>query len=804
MDFYFENRFLKINPYWLIFLKILTEGFLILIFLFSISFLFLKESGILRIFSLILLLLITVIFFLKEKSKKKITFFFRNRINLSEYLSYSCLIFFIETICRFKILKLKNFYIFIFLRFLREKKIQKIISDLGIDYFDVLKEVLSVKEIDQRDYLPILASAFKIAKRVKYPRINIFFLFCGLIDCGGFEINKILEKFDIKKEEILAVSIRTVFSKEIYEFKFFWFLSNIFLKLEYLKILLSLKPFIDKNFNLRSLKFVLRSFNFLNFPFKKNNLLFLSYSSLFIRELFRILSKKENAFLIFKERLFQNYAIYQFLWLVNNRMVLKEFLNYKIIKIDLDYFLKNYSDDFDYLLKVFFLKISKKRNIFLYISLEKNVLLRNKSKIGRCFKKILLFLRSPLIISCLDEDSFFLKENENLFGGFKKIKKLHLTSREFLHFLIFKTLLLKTKFKIDFSIKNLFLIYNFSKDFLKNNQFIKFSNNLFKEIILLNKKNKDFSVNRELVLEILASKIRFLLKKRISLEKRKTLSFKNLIATQIVNQKEALDEIAYKLGNFFLKTSNKIGFYLFIGPKGVGKTETAKRLANIFYGGQNRFLFFDMKYFQKNKDEDKIINFLKLNPSSLIFIKNIELSPFGFLDSLKNLLEQSFLKDDFGLKIDISKSLIIASSSLFSNFIKESFEKDLTKDNFKSEIKKRLAYSLPLWLINRFNDIIIFKPLEIDHLREIRDKKLESLNIDFFLKYGIVFELSEAAKRDILNSSIDSVEGAKIMVDRINNELKSLILEFISKGKISRGQKIYIDFDKNFILKVDS
>jgi ATP-dependent Clp protease ATP-binding subunit ClpC len=111
---------------------------------------------------------------------------------------------------------------------------------------------------------------------------------------------------------------------------------------------------------------------------------------------------------------------------------------------------------------------------------------------------------------------------------------------------------------------------------------------------------------------------------------------------------------------------------------------------------------------------------------------------------------------------------------------------------------------LPDWVINRFDDIIIFKSLENKDLREILEKKLDNLSIDIFLRYGVVFEFSERVKNEILKSSFNSIEGAKTMVDKINFEIKPMILEFILKEKLKRGQKIYIDFDKKFKFQIIS
>jgi ATP-dependent Clp protease ATP-binding subunit ClpC len=139
---------------------------------------------------------------------------------------------------------------------------------------------------------------------------------------------------------------------------------------------------------------------------------------------------------------------------------------------------------------------------------------------------------------------------------------------------------------------------------------------------------------------------------------------------------------------------------------------------------------------------------------------------------------------------------------LFSSYIKDCFDRNLTKDFIKNEIKNKLSSFLPDWVINRFDDIIIFKSLENKDLREILEKKLDNLSIDIFLRYGIVFEFSERVKNEILKSSFNSIGGAKTMVDKINFEIKPMILEFILKEKLKRGQKIYIDFDKKFKFQI--
>jgi thymidylate kinase len=804
MDFYFENKILKLNPYLIIFIKILKDVFLFLTFIFSFWLIFFKEAGKLRLLPLFLCLMIIIFYFISQSSKKRIPFLYKGKFNLSEYLTYSCLFFFIESLARFKILKIKNFYIFLFIRFLKEKKIQKLFLNMDVCYSDLLKEASLIKEPDYRDYLPILVSAFKIAKRVKYPRIDIYFLFCGLVYSGGLEIGKILDKFDIKKEEILATCLKAAFSKEIYVFKIRWFLNRFFLRLDYLRFFLPLWFFLDKKRRSNFLRFIWNSFSFLNLPLDKNDLSFLSYNSFSVKNLFKFLVRKENVLLISQEQNLQDYPIYQVLWILNNYMVEKEFYNYKILNVNLEYILLNYSSEMDYILQSFFSKISKKPNIFFYFSIKKEIFLKNKSEIASCFEKLFLFLRSPLIISFSTSNYSKLKKFEHFLVNFNKIKISQFKLQDLFYFLIFKDLSTQRKQKIFFQLESLFLIFNFSKDFLRLSQFIKFNNNLFKEIVYLAKKNKINYINKEFVSEILASKLNLSLKKRISLEKEKALSFKKLLSNQIVNQKEALEEIVFKLRKFFIKNSPRIGFYLFIGPKGVGKTEVVKSLANIFYGGQKNVLFLDMKEYGSKPINDKVVNFIKINNSSLIFIKNIELSDLNFWHCIKNFLEENCLNDDFGRKIDLSNFLVICSTSLFSSYIKDCFDRNLTKDFIKNEIKNKISSFLPDWVINRFDDIIIFKSLENKDLREILEKKLDNLSIDIFLRYGVVFEFSERVKNEILKSSFNSIWGAKTMVDKINFEIKPMILEFILKENLKRGQKIYIDFDKKLKFQIIS
>ena len=200
MEFYFKNSFLEIGPYTRNLLIIVKEGLSIVCFIFSLSLIFFAPSLNLKFFGLFLILVLFVQFLRRNASKEDVRFAKEKSININDYLTKTSQYFLINIITKAEILNIKNFEIYLLKQLLKNKKIQKIFLRLDVSIYDFSREIEKINFVSNYSIyeflIKILSSAFNLAKDLKYPYIDISFIFFGLrVNCST-ELNDIFEQFD--------------------------------------------------------------------------------------------------------------------------------------------------------------------------------------------------------------------------------------------------------------------------------------------------------------------------------------------------------------------------------------------------------------------------------------------------------------------------------------------------------------------------------------------------------------------------------------------------------------------------------
>jgi ATP-dependent Clp protease ATP-binding subunit ClpA len=329
---------------------------------------------------------------------------------------------------------------------------------------------------------------------------------------------------------------------------------------------------------------------------------------------------------------------------------------------------------------------------------------------------------------------------------------------------------------------------------------------------LVKSKRKNF-INRALIQEIIASKTKIPLADIQQDEKEKLLNLENLLKQKIIGQNEAIKEIArvlkiYRSG--LEKKKGPIGAFLFVGPTGVGKTETAKALAKIYYGSEKQMIRLDMVEFQNPEDIDKLIGNkegtilgrltepILQNPFSLILLDEFEKTHPTILKIFLPIFDEGFIKDALGREVDFTNALIICTSNAYSEFIKEAIENNMDFNLLKEQIKSKLSQIFSVELLNRFDNIVIYKPLNKESLIKICDLLIEDLKSELLLEHGISLEITDKAKEELVKLGTDPIFGARPLNRKINEILKSEIANFILADKIKRGNKILVDYKNNF------
>ncbi len=301
-------------------------------------------------------------------------------------------------------------------------------------------------------------------------------------------------------------------------------------------------------------------------------------------------------------------------------------------------------------------------------------------------------------------------------------------------------------------------------------------------------------------------------------EKEKLLNLEDIIHKRIINQDEAVRQIATALRRARAELNRKngpMGSFLFLGPTGVGKTETSKALADVYFKGEEKMIRLDMSEFQNTSDISRLLGGgeknqgllttpVRENPFSLVLLDELEKAHYNILNLFLQVLDEGFITDGFGRRVDFSHTIIIATSNAGAEIIRQDISEDKTMDMVKEDLLDYL-FKLGMYrpeFINRFDGVVIFKPLTEDNLMGIAHLMLDKLRRNLQDK-GIKFESSPELQQKIVELSYNPAFGAREMKRVIQEKIENVLAEALLKGQLKRGSRVEIN-PKNFKLIINN
>jgi len=310
-------------------------------------------------------------------------------------------------------------------------------------------------------------------------------------------------------------------------------------------------------------------------------------------------------------------------------------------------------------------------------------------------------------------------------------------------------------------------------------------------------------IERSDVLALVETKVGIPTGEATDKEKEKLLHLENLLHERIVGQEEAVSAISVAMRRARSDLANRkkpMGTFLFLGPTGVGKTETSKALADVFFGTAAPVVRLDMSEYAGadamakligsygDSSEGVLSTALREHPYGVLLLDEFEKAGSDVLNIFLQILDEGFFSDTKGKKVSARNLIIIATSNAGSDMI---FDMVKSKKNLKensSEIIQSIisAGIFKPELLNRFDGVIIFHPLQEEHL----EKVVELLLTHFakqLEKKGLKLVTTPALSKFLLSKGSDPVFGARPMNRAISNEVESVIAEDILKGKLPKG-----------------
>lgn len=287
-------------------------------------------------------------------------------------------------------------------------------------------------------------------------------------------------------------------------------------------------------------------------------------------------------------------------------------------------------------------------------------------------------------------------------------------------------------------------------------------------------------------------------------ESAKLLNIEEDMKKMVIGQDPAVVQIgsAIKRARVGIRNESKpIASFLFVGTTGVGKTQTAKALAKSYFGDEKAMIRLDMSEYQQQDSINRLLGApdgsmpgyltdqVRTKPFSLILLDEIEKAHPSILLTFLQVLDDGRLTDTLGRTVDFTNNIIIATSNVGTRSIQEIAQRDGVFEEMKSAAMHDVEDKFAPEFLNRFNGIIVFKPLSRGDVRRIADLILNRVRVMADAK-GIKLVFSPELIDELASRGFDPQNGARPLTRVIEEFVETNLAERILRGEIVAGDEI--------------
>ena len=294
-------------------------------------------------------------------------------------------------------------------------------------------------------------------------------------------------------------------------------------------------------------------------------------------------------------------------------------------------------------------------------------------------------------------------------------------------------------------------------------------------------------------------------------ERETLLQLESLIHQRMIGQERAVTVVSDALRRARAGVRNQkrpVGTFLFLGPTGVGKTELAKSLAATYFGGEDNIIRLDMNEFVSSNDVARLIadgtedaasltaQVMK-RPFSVVLFDEIEKAHSSVLSTLLQLLDEGVLRDSRNREVSFRDTIVIATSNAGADRIQEYIQRGYALEQFEQSFIDELINSHLFHpeFLNRFDEMVVFQPLQKQELLQVVDLILASVNKNLS-EQKITVTVADDAKQYLVDAGYDPRLGARPMRRVVQRAVESTVAKLVLAQEVSPGDTIQLTLEQ--------
>ena len=300
--------------------------------------------------------------------------------------------------------------------------------------------------------------------------------------------------------------------------------------------------------------------------------------------------------------------------------------------------------------------------------------------------------------------------------------------------------------------------------------------------------------------------------KLLSSEREKLLDLDQQLHERVIGQSTAVKSVAdaiIRARTMLNDPRRPLGSFIFLGPTGVGKTELAKALAEALFDSEDHMIRIDMGEYQERHSIARLIGAppgyvgyesggqlteqVRRKPYSVILFDEIEKAHPEVFNSLLQVLDEGHMTDGKGRKVNFKNTVLIMTSNLGSDLLLEKLaQQDTIHEADEEAVLATLKQRFKPEFLNRIDDTIVFKPLQIEEIYQIVDLQMAQLNHRLSEDH-LTIELTQAAKERMVAEAYSPQYGARPLKRYIQKQLETVLAKKMLKGELTSHQTIVVD-----------